>query len=157
MTTTAVSEQLYYALTTWDHLGSLEITSISLAFFRQFSSTVAPGTYEKSTATYTTLTTAIKKWADDFLLVVAKWTPADGSLAEQYERNSGYPLSAKDLTWSYAASLSAFAARDGFVPASWGAKDVKPGNCGTNSGPSVQVTFNVVATTVYGGMLPAYM
>ena len=34
------------------------------------------------------------------------------------------PTSALDLTWSYASAVTAFNARDGFVPASWGAANV---------------------------------
>lgn len=43
-------------------------------------------------------------------------------MAEQFHRNDGTPLSAKDLTWSYAAALTAFAARRGFTAPGWGAK-----------------------------------
>ena len=31
--------------------------------------------------------------------VVKKYTPASGGLAEQYDRNTGAALSARDLTW----------------------------------------------------------
>lgn len=151
LSTTAVAEQLYDAVIVWKKIGSLTITNVSLPFFRQFSSSVATGTYSSTSATYQTLTTAIKNFADGFIAVVAKYTPADGSLAEQYNRNTGVPLSAKDLTWSYAAALTAFNARSGGSAASWGAKSVTlPTVCGTNTGPVVRVTFNVKATTVPG-------
>ena len=84
---------------------------------------------------------------------MAKYTPKDGSLAEQFNRNDGKPLSAVDLTWSYAAALTAFAARNGTVlPASWGAKGlVVPAVCQRYDGPTAQVTFRVIAYTVWGG------
>ena len=89
---------------------------------------------------------------------MAQYTPSNGGLAEQYSRNDGTPTSAVDLTWSYAAALTAFAARDGFVPASWGAAGLTvPSVCstgGSGSGGTVAVTFNVQATTVWGGNLP---
>lgn len=44
---------------------------------------------------------------------------SNGSLSEQYDRNTGTPLSARDLTWSYAALLTAAARRAGTVPGSW--------------------------------------
>jgi len=53
-----------------------------------------------------------------------KYTPNDGSLAEQYLRSNGNPISAKDLTWSYAAFLTANSARAQAMPASWGAASV---------------------------------
>ncbi|KAK1229133.1 glycoside hydrolase 15 protein [Marasmius sp. AFHP31] len=159
LTTLAVAEQLYDALIVWNKQGSLEVTSTSLPFFRVFSSSVAVGTYASSSSTFTTLTTAIKSYADGFVAVVAKYTPSDGSLAEQYTRAAGAPLSAKDLTWSYASALTAFGARAGQVPASWGAKGLTvpttcqsgPGNGGGGGGGGgVDVTFNVRAETVFG-------
>lgn len=154
LTTTVVAEQLYDALIVWNQQGSLNVTDVSLAFFRQFSPSVAVGTYDKTTATYTTLTTAVKNFADGFIAVVARYTPADGSLSEQYIRNTGVPTSATHLTWSYSAILAAFAARDGVTPASWGAKGLSASaGCGTGGAGTVQVTFNVQATTFYGGTL----
>ncbi|KAH9933192.1 glucoamylase [Epithele typhae] len=147
----AVAEQLYDALIVWEQQGSLNVTATSLAFFKQFDSSVAAGTYPSSSATFTTLTSAIKTFADGFLVVNAKHTPSNGALSEQFDRSSGSPLSAADLTWSYAAALTSFAAREGKTFASWGAKGLTlPSTCGGNAGPTVQVTFNVDATTVFG-------
>ncbi|KAI0769925.1 glucoamylase [Fomes fomentarius] len=151
LSTSAVAEQLYDSLIVWNKQGSLDVTSTSLAFFRQFSSSVATGTYTSDSSTFTTLTSAIKNFADGFLLVNAKYTPSDGGLAEQYDRNNGTPLSAVDLTWSYASALTSFAAREGKIYASWGASGLSvPSACSGNSGPSVQVTFKVQATTIFG-------
>ncbi|KAK7692430.1 hypothetical protein QCA50_004055 [Cerrena zonata] len=160
LTTIAVAEQLYDALIVWNAQGSLQVTSTSLAFFQQFSPTVAVGTYASTTATFTTLTSAVKTWADGFIAVHAKYTPSNGGLAEQYSRSNGNPLSAVDLTWSYAAALTAFAARDGKAGPSWGAAGLTvPATCstagtgsggGSSGGPTVAVTFNNVATTTFG-------
>ncbi|KAF8195461.1 glucoamylase [Pholiota molesta] len=158
LATLAVSEQLYDALIVWNAQGTLNVTTTSLAFFQQFSSSVAVGTYASTTTTFTTLTTAIQNWADGFVAVVQKYTPANGGLSEQYDKNTGVPLSASDLTWSYAALLTTITARDGVVPASWGASGlVASASCSTSGGGSsggssgtVAVTFNVQATTVYG-------
>ncbi|KAF8073537.1 glycoside hydrolase family 15 protein [Lyophyllum atratum] len=151
LATAAVAEQLYDALIVWKAQGSLTVTSVSLAFFRQFAPTVTAGTYASTTSTYTTLVNAIKVHADDFLAVNAKYTPTDGSLAEQFNRDTGAPLSAVHLTWSYASALTAFAARKGTSSPSWGAKGLKiPTVCNSNLGPTVKATFNEVATTVFG-------
>ncbi|KAI0090795.1 Six-hairpin glycosidase-like protein [Irpex rosettiformis] len=126
----AVAEQLYDALIVWNAEGFLDVTPTSLAFFQQFSDDVDIGTYADSTPTFKLLTNAVKSFADGFIEVNAKYTPPDGSLAEQFDRNNGTPTSATDLTWSYAAALTAFAARDGFSSPSWGAKGLNvPGGC----------------------------
>lgn len=152
LTTFAAAEQLYDALTVWDRLGALNITSVSLPFFQQFAPSVKTGTYASTSTTYTTLTKAIRDYADGFIAVAAKYTPENGALAEQYDRNTGAPLSARDLTWSYAALLTANAARNGFVQNSWDANGlVLPEKCSGNPGKVVAVTFNVDATTVFGG------
>jgi glucoamylase len=44
---------------------------------------------------------------DAFMTTVHDFTPADGHLGEQFDRASGAPASARDLTWSYAAFISA--------------------------------------------------
>lgn len=148
----AVAEQLYDALTVWADQGSLEVTSTSLAFFQQFSSSITPGTYSSSSSQYSTLTSAIKSFADGFVAIHAEYTPSGGGLAEQYSKTDGTPVSAVDLTWSYAAALTGFAARSGSNTESWGAAGLSvPSTCSGNSGPTVEVTFNVDATTVFGG------
>ncbi|KAI0314079.1 glucoamylase [Amylostereum chailletii] len=121
------AEQLYNALNTWDSLGSLTITNTSLAFFRTFQPGVLPGTYHKvglGMVSYLHLTQAIRVYADGFVALCAKYTPESGVLYEGFNKTDGTPVGAPGLSWSYAAALTAFSARDGFVPRSWGAKDV---------------------------------
>ena len=123
-----------------------------MAFFAQFSSSIIAGTYTSSTTTFASLIADIQSFADGFLAIIAKYTPSDGSLSEEYDKNTGTQLSAVDLTWSYASVLTAFAARGGSVPTSWGASGlVVPSVCVPNPGPTVQATFNVAATTQWGG------
>jgi glucoamylase len=74
LATAAVAEQLYDALIVWKAQGSLSVTSVSLAFFQQFLPSVTAGTYASSTSTYTTLTAAVKTFADGFIAVHAKYT-----------------------------------------------------------------------------------
>lgn len=133
------------------------MTSISQPFFAQFSSGIAVGTYPSSSTTFTTLTTAIKSFADGFIAENANYTPSGGGLAEQYSRSNGSPVSAVDLTWSYAAALTAFAARAGQSSPGWGATGLTvPSTCSSGGGGgdsgTVTVTFNVNAITVFGGM-----
>ncbi|KAJ7079775.1 glucoamylase G2 [Mycena belliarum] len=151
LTTAAVAEQLYDALIVWKAQGSLNVTATSLPFFKQFQSSVTAGNYAASSPTFTTLTSGVKTFADGFLAIHAKYTPTDGALAEQFNRNTGAPLSAVHLTWSYAAALTVFAAREGKTRASWGAAGLAvPSTCERNNAGTVAVTFQVTATTVFG-------
>jgi len=135
----------------WNHEGSLTVTDVSFPFFQQFNQSIIPGIYSSSTSTYSTLTTAIKNFADGFVAVAAKYTPPGGGLAEQYSRSNGAPTSAVDLTWSYASALTTFNARAGKVPASWGAAYLTvPSACSTSKAETVPVVFNVHATTILG-------
>jgi len=48
---------------------------------------------------------------DTFMTTLRDLTPADGHLAEQVDRSTGMPASARDLTWSYAAFIGTAALR----------------------------------------------
>ncbi|KAH7338218.1 glucoamylase [Rhizoctonia solani] len=152
--TLAAAEQLYDALYQWNKLGQIPVTSTSLAFFQQFSSSIAAGNYSSSSTQYSTITTAVKTYADGFIAIVQKYIGTNGALAEQFSKSNGAPTSAADLTWSYAAALTAFEARNSTVPQSWGASGLTvPSTClrgGSGGGGTVAVTFVETATTVYG-------
>lgn len=143
LTTLAAAEQLYDALIVWKSQGFIQVTSTSLAFFKDLDSSVATGTYQSGSSTYTTLVDAVTAYADGYVNVVATYAAPNGSLSEQFEKSNGSPLSAYDLTWSYAAFLSAAARRAGTVPPSWvGASgNVVPGTCST---PSVSGSYSSV-------------
>jgi glucoamylase len=49
---------------------------------------------------------------DAFMATLRELIPADGHMAEQVDRNTGAPASARDLTWSYAAFIEASRLRD---------------------------------------------
>ncbi|KAL8693611.1 MAG: hypothetical protein Q9224_003722 [Gallowayella concinna] len=167
LTTLAAAEQLYDALYQFRRAGVLVVDSTSLPFFRDLDPSIAIGNYSASSRVYCNITSAIQNYADDFVNVVRKYTPADGSLAEQLSRSDGNPLSAVDLTWSYASFLTAIDRRSSIVPASWGASTAStpPATCSGTSAPgiytpapidctsnvsTVAVTFNVREPTIYG-------
>ncbi len=54
---------------------------------------------------------ALARQGDAFLETVRAFTPPSGDLSEQFDRTSGAQSSAKHLAWSYAALISAVAAR----------------------------------------------
>lgn len=90
---------------------------------------------------------AVRKYADGFVAINKKYVGANGGLAEQFDRDTGLPKSAVDLTWSYASALTAFDARTLLVPGSWGASGLKAptGTCVVQPIPKVLVTFNLVS------------
>jgi hypothetical protein len=99
-------------------------------FFRAVRSPASPQERTAQTRTRTrprtrTLSAAIRAYADGSLPIVAQHSPPDGALAEQFDRASWAPASAADLTWSYAAALTAFRARMGGSGGAWGARGLK--------------------------------
>ncbi|GAB7352423.1 hypothetical protein MBLNU459_g2842t1 [Dothideomycetes sp. NU459] len=143
LNTFAAAEQLYDAVYQWNKIGSITITSTSLAFFQDVYSSAAVGTYASSSSTFTAIVSAVSAYADSYMAIAEEYTPTNGSLAEQYSRSTGAPLSAYDLTWSYAAFLTAVNARNGVVPASWGAASAAlPSTCssGSATGPCATAT-----------------
>lgn len=153
LTTSAAAEQLYAAVYQWKKIGSITVDKVSLPFFRDLIPNIAEGTYKKgSSDQFDTIVKAVYVYAEGFLSVVQKYTPTDGSLREQFDRNNGSPLSAIDLTWSYAAFVSASERRSGIVPPSWGASGASevPAVCEPAPSCNSEMTFNVKATTVFG-------
>lgn len=145
LTTLAAAEQLYDALYQWKKQGSLAITQTSLPFFQDLVSSAAPGNYSSSSSTYSSITGAVKNYADGFYSLVQQYTPSNGSLAEQFTRDNGTPISARDLTWSYAAFLTGASRRSGAVPRSWGASKANqvPSQCQGGSATGTYATPTV--------------
>lgn len=131
----AAAEQLYDAIYQWNKIGSISITSTSLAFFQDIYSSAAVGTYPSSSSTFTAIISATKTYADGYVSIVQAHAMANGSLSEQYDKTYGTELSARDLTWSYAALLTANMRRNGIVPPSWGASSANsvPSSCSMGS------------------------
>ena len=53
----------------------------------------------------------LRRRGDSIMRAVRAFTPASGILPEQFDRQSGAPASAHNLTWSYAAFITAYYAR----------------------------------------------
>lgn len=152
LTTLAAAEQLYSALYQWEQVGSITVNTVSLPFFRDILPSVSSGTYAKSSQTYKSIVAAVRTYADGFITVVQQYTPSDGSLDEQYDRNTGAPTSARDLTWSYAAFLTAIERRDGIVPPTWGEPNANkvPTTCTGTPPCNSRTRFNARVVTVPG-------
>jgi glucoamylase len=134
LTTLAAAEQLYDAVYVWKQKGSITVTDTSLSFFKDLVSSVSTGTYASDSTTFKQIIDAVSTYADGYVSIVAKYVGPNGALAEQFSKNDGTPMSADDLTWSYAAFLSATERRAGIVPPTWanGAPSV-PNSCGSST------------------------
>lgn len=152
LATLAAAEQLYAAIYQWNARGSITVNTLSLPFFQDLIPSVAAGSYAKNSATYNSIVVAVKTYADGYVAIVQKYTPSNGGLAEQFDKATGAPLSAVDLTWSYAAFLTAAERRAGVATPSWNetSNNVPPATCTAPVACNSKVTFNERATTVYG-------
>ncbi|PQE10149.1 glycosyl hydrolase family 15 protein [Rutstroemia sp. NJR-2017a WRK4] len=168
--TTGAAEFLYDAVAQWKSQRSINVDSTSLTFFRDLYPSVKAQRYNSNSQEFTRITNAVTAYADSFVSIAEKYTPADGSLAEQFDRNTGAPLSAVDLTWSYAAFVTMSQRRAGQYPYSWisNSANTPPATCAASSTPGVYspataagapnvtsscqiaVQFNVNASTYFG-------
>lgn len=76
----------------------------------------------------------------------------NGSMNEQFSKSDGSPLSARDLTWSYAALISANNRRNSIVPAAWGETSASsvPATC---SATSATGTYSTATSTSWPATL----
>lgn len=72
-------------------------------------------------------------------------------MAEQYSRSDGSPLSANDLTWSYAALLTSAHRRSGVLSNDWDSSGTVPTQC---SGTSATGTYSPATNTNWPGSSP---
>ncbi|CAK7207220.1 hypothetical protein SEUCBS139899_010029 [Sporothrix eucalyptigena] len=172
--TQGAAEFLYDAVAQWNHQGSISVDTTSLAFFQDlYPSAQAGQTYTKTAATkkvkpskctvaatdaFQTIVDAATTYADSFVAVAQKYTPSNGSLSEQFNKATGEPLSAYDLTWSFASFVTMARRRAGDYPKySWtsGVGNV-PATCVASSTDGVYAAAtaagapNVTATCTSG-------
>ncbi|KAK2627684.1 hypothetical protein QTJ16_002330 [Diplocarpon rosae] len=170
--TTAAAEFLYDAVAQWKAHNVLHVDESSLAFFQDLYPAVTIRRYNSGSANspFAQIMDAVMAYADSFVAVAQKYTPADGALAEQFNRDTGVPLSAADLTWSYAAFVTMAERRAGQYPPTWNTSltTSAPSICAATSTPGVyapataagapnattpcqiNIVFNVNASTYFG-------
>jgi len=113
LTTAAMAELFYRTTLSFRTAGRITVTDVSLPFWTYFapsSGPYTPGTTYDG-ATLNSMLAALEGWADAFMRRVKHHTPVDGRLAEEFNRDDGHAQGAADLTWSYAALLTAAFAR----------------------------------------------
>ncbi|ORY65267.1 1, 4-alpha-D-glucan glucohydrolase [Pseudomassariella vexata] len=120
--TLGAAEYLYDAVAQWKTQASLTVDKTSLPFFKDIYAAARVKTY-KPTGNGTEFSDILAKvtaYADSFVAVAQTYTPSNGSLSEQFNKTApGNPLSAHDLTWSYASFVTMAERRAGQYPPSW--------------------------------------
>lgn len=160
--TLAAAEQLYDALYQWNRLGFIEVTDVSLSFFQALDSSIKKGSFASGTSVHSAIVNKVRTYADLFANIVVSSHQAyyscltfqkshamnNGSMAEQFSKDNGTQLSARDLTWSYAALLSANMRRNSIVPDPWGETSATsvPSVC---SGSSATGTYSSATNTAW--------
>ncbi|KAI9455238.1 Six-hairpin glycosidase-like protein, partial [Lactarius psammicola] len=113
------AEQLFDALITWDLIGGLQVTDVSLKFFQHFDQNVKVGTYRKGSNVYESLTNAITNWAEKVLLFLADHTPDDYVLSMAMDKETAEPVGPRGTLHCLAAALGAYDSYNGLIPPSW--------------------------------------
>jgi glucoamylase len=114
-----VAEQIFDALITWNIVGELEVTNVSLKFFQQFDKNIKVGVYPTGSKTYDRLTYALKTWAENTLRSLAKRTPKDLVLPLIMNKTTGEPVPPRGALRSQVAVLGTYNSYNGVIPPSW--------------------------------------
>jgi len=114
------AEQLYDALTTWDMIGYIDVTPVSLKFWKQFDERISVKRYRKGSQGYNVLTDYVHDWANKIVLQLAKATPEDYVLVQCVDKVTGKPYGPRGMVRSLAAALGVIDAYNGLVPPNWG-------------------------------------
>ncbi|UZJ56652.1 hypothetical protein CBS101457_005972 [Exobasidium rhododendri] len=111
--TQAISEIIYI---TAQHFAKtshpIVITPSTLSFWTKVSPSAYSGTFERGHAHFETLMKGLWRMADGYLAVCEEYIGKHDKMDEQIERTSGKMRGARELSWSYASFLSAYAARE---------------------------------------------
>lgn len=106
--TSAAAQQMYAAAHSLRRAKNITVTEISEQFYQQFlPSASADSMFLASDRDYDTILSGMRALGDSFLATVRHFAATNGSLSEQYNRDTGIPQGARDLTWSYGAFISA--------------------------------------------------
>ncbi|KAF3916431.1 Glucoamylase [Orbilia brochopaga] len=114
LTTNAMAELFYNAATMFNTRKYITVSPASAKFWAYFAPTAsvtAGAAYTSTSDDFKKMVNALQGWGDMWLRTTRYWAPKDGRFPEEFDRESGVGVGAKDLTWSYASFLTAGAAR----------------------------------------------
>lgn len=121
--TLGAAEFLYDSVAAWTQQRKIVIDSTSLPFFQDLYPAAQATTYASNntgTSAFTQILAATTAYADSFVALAQQYTPTNGSLSEQFNKTlPGNPISAYDLTWSFASFVTMAQRRAGQYPRSW--------------------------------------
>lgn len=116
LTTLAMAELHYRVAKQLADTGSLALTERNLPFYQRAlgapSVALSRGAVlDRRDPAFLALMTRLRETADAYLARVRYHSGRNGAMSEQFSRYDGFMRGARDLTWSYAALVSAVAAR----------------------------------------------
>ena len=114
------AEQLYDALMTWDRIGYIDVTPVSLKFWKQFDQGISVQRYKKGSQGYKDLTNYARGWANKIVMQLVKATPKDYVLVECIDKVTGGPYGPRGMIRALAAALGVMDAYKGLAPPNWG-------------------------------------
>ncbi|EPS39481.1 hypothetical protein H072_6731 [Dactylellina haptotyla CBS 200.50] len=109
--TATVAHTLYAAAADFKSANSVNVTPASLNLFKRAFPSANPGTYSSGSQEFNNIVNGFKTLGDGFMAVIQRHAFQDGRMSEQFDRNTGFNMGARDLTWSYEAVLEAIKAR----------------------------------------------
>lgn len=112
--TATFAQFMYSASSEYTAAKSISVTATSKSFFDYFApeAQVKVGeSHSNGSEEFQQIIDSLNGWGDAFMRTVKYYTPSNGHLSEEINRNTGVPQGAADLTWSYASVLSAAMAR----------------------------------------------
>ncbi len=125
MTTAAFAEFYFRVATVIKKSEFIQINELNIDFFQNALSKyhgqepslhlTADQNIAVQSATGRRLLASLYYRGNSFLETLRRYTGSQGEMSEQFDRRAGVPVSAPDLTWSYAGFLSALQARAVFL------------------------------------------
>lgn len=115
LATSAFSELHFRAAAEWSKRGKIRVSPLNAPFFESLTAMTGKKipleTLDRKNPLFHSLIRALLQEGDRYLARVQYHMSPDGRMAEQFHRDGGFPQGARDLTWSYAAWISARRAR----------------------------------------------
>ena len=113
LTTLALAELLYRCTSTLISAGSLTVSPTCMPFYKYFTpaaNVTVNTTHTSDSPEFEGVLEGLKGWGDALVRTVRYYGGGEGGqghLSEEFDRNTGVPAGARDLTWSYGAVLTA--------------------------------------------------
>jgi len=100
--TAAMAELFYRASASYTAIGKISVTGNSLPFWRYFSpqaNVQAGKSYPANDVQFFNMVNSLNGWGDAYMRTINNYTPPNGRMPEEINRNTGAPQGARDLTW----------------------------------------------------------